>query len=207
MDRDFADPPQKEETPEDFMQSTRLTPKATATLQTASPAHVPATASSVAAPVPPALEIKTATEAPAATKRVVAVVSSDDRLNREVIRIATAFARSKHAELTAIYGVEVPLSLDLNIATSRDSEAKEILQGVRQEVDRYDYDVTTEVLRVRDMGIGVVDMAMNSHCALLVIGEPFREMTDGSVPLDESVSYILQHATCRVMLIRGGKDC
>ncbi len=193
------------------MQPIRSTPQAAASVQTAMPAQGPAAVSSVAAPAPLVPEGKTPIDTPVpahvATKRVLAVVSNDDRLNREVIRIATAFARSKHADLTAIYGVEVPLSLDLSISTTHDTEAKAVLQTVRQEVDHYDYDVTTEVMRVRDMGIGVVDMALNTQCTLLVIGEPFREMTDGSVPIDESITYILQHATCRVMLIRGGKDC
>jgi hypothetical protein len=167
-------------------------------------AKAPAAPITSPTPITPA---KPTVEQPTKTKHVIAVLRGN-AMDNDVVKMACMFARPKGAKVLALYGIEVPRrnSLDDTMPTE-EAHAAEVLQVATDMAERYDLgdDIETDLVKTRNFGISVVEEIRCSCCSLLVLGVPFEEKRDGGVPLDEETNYILEHATCRVMLLRDNK--
>ena len=69
--------------------------------------------------------------------------------------------------------IEVPLTLplDANLPPEREEEARRALARAREVGEEYeDVDVTTEVIRARKVGAGILEAARRSGAEAIVIG-------------------------------------
>ena len=118
------------------------------------------------------------------------------------------------ARLEVVYVIEVPLTLPLDAALppEREEEARRALERAREVGEEYaDVDVTTELIRARKVGAGIVEAARRAGSEAIVIGgEPPTKIRGGArlggigaAKPDEigaATEHVLKKAPCRVLL-------
>jgi basic amino acid/polyamine antiporter, APA family len=118
------------------------------------------------------------------------------------------------ARLDVVYVIEVPLTLPLDavLPADREDEARRALARAREVGEEYeDVDVTTDVIRARKVGAGIVEAARRSGSEAIVIGgEPPTKIRGGAkiggigaakpAEIGAATEYVLKKAPCRVLL-------
>jgi APA family basic amino acid/polyamine antiporter len=116
--------------------------------------------------------------------------------------------------LDVIYVIEVPLTLPLDavLPEDREEEARRALERAREVGEEYeDVGVTTQVIRARKVGAGIVEAARRSRSQAIVIGgEPPTKIRGGAMiggigaakpaEIGAATEYVLKKAPCRVLL-------
>ncbi len=117
------------------------------------------------------------------------------------------------ARLALIHVVEVPLTLPLDAELpDREEEARRTLQRAREVAEEYeDVAVSTETIRAREVGAGIVEAARRSEAEAIVIGgEPPTKIRGGATlggigaakpaEIGAATEYVLKKAPCQVLL-------
>jgi len=116
--------------------------------------------------------------------------------------------------LDVVYVIEVPLTLPLDapLPPERETEARRALERAREVGEEYeDVGVTTEVIRARKVGAGILEAARRSGAEAIVIGgEPPTKIRGGATiggigaakpaEIGAATEYVLKKAPCRVLL-------
>ncbi|HVQ59470.1 MAG TPA: universal stress protein [Solirubrobacterales bacterium] len=141
----------------------------------------------------------------------------DDDIVATAGRLAAAEQEDKGSDdsrLDVIYVIEVPLTLplDAELPAEREEEAKRALERAREVGEEYeDVEVTTEVIRARKVGAGILEAARRSGAEAIVIGgEPPSRIRGGATiggigaakpaEIGAATEYVLKKAPCRVLL-------
>ncbi|HEX4305284.1 MAG TPA: universal stress protein [Solirubrobacterales bacterium] len=117
-----------------------------------------------------------------------------------------------HLEL--VYVIEVPLSLPLDAALppEREAQARRALERAREVGDEYaGVEVSTEIIRARRVGAGIVEAARRADSEAIIIGgEPPTKIRGGGkfggigaakpAEVGAATEYVLKKAPCRVLL-------
>ncbi len=145
------------------------------------------------------------------------------KLDDDIVATAGRLAAAEQAEsdgegaesrLDVVYVVEVPLTLplDAELPPEREAEARRALDRARDVGEEYaDVDVTTEVIRARKVGAGILEAARRSGAEAIVIGgEPPTKIRGGAAiggigaakpaEIGAATEYVLKKAPCRVLL-------
>jgi len=118
------------------------------------------------------------------------------------------------ARLDLVYVIEVPLTLplDASLPPEREAEARRALERARDVGEEYeDVGVTTEVIRARKVGAGIIEAARRNGAEAIVIGgEPPTKIRGGAMiggiggakpeEIGAATEYVLKKAPCRVLL-------
>jgi APA family basic amino acid/polyamine antiporter len=118
------------------------------------------------------------------------------------------------SRLALVYVVEVPLALplDAELPAEREEEARRALERARDVAEEYeDVEVSTETIRARKVGAGIVDAARRSDAEAIVIGgEPPSKIRGGArlggvgaakpAEIGAATEYVLMKAPCQVLL-------
>lgn len=118
------------------------------------------------------------------------------------------------ARLALVYVAEVPLSVSLEaeLPAEREEEARRALERAREVAEEYeDVEVSTEMIRARQVGAGIVEMARRSEAEAIVIGgEPPTKIRGGArlggigaakpAEIGAATEYVLMKAPCQVLL-------
>ncbi len=118
------------------------------------------------------------------------------------------------SRLDVIYVIEVPLTLplDAELPPEREEEARRALERAREVGEEYeDVEVSTEVIRARKVGAGILEAARRSDAEAIVIGgEPPTKIRGGATiggigaakpaEIGAATEYVLKKAPCRVLL-------
>jgi basic amino acid/polyamine antiporter, APA family len=118
------------------------------------------------------------------------------------------------SRLDVVYVIEVPLSLplDAKLPKEREQIARRALERAREVGEEYeDVAVTTDVLRARKVGAGIVEAARRGNVEAIVIGgEPPTKIRGGAkiggigaakpAEIGAATEYVLKKAPCRVLL-------
>ena len=110
--------------------------------------------------------------------------------------------------------IEVPLTLPLDapLPPEREAEAQRALARAREVGEEYeDVGVSTEVIRARKVGAGILEAARRSGAEAIVIGgEPPTKIRGGAMiggigaakpaEIGAATEYVLKKAPCRVLL-------
>jgi APA family basic amino acid/polyamine antiporter len=118
------------------------------------------------------------------------------------------------SKMEVVYVIEVPLTLplDAKLPKEREERARRALQRAREVGEEYeDVEVTTEVLRARKVGAGIIEAARRSNAEAIVIGgEAPTKIRGGATiggigaakpaEIGEATEYVLKKAPCRVLL-------
>ena len=146
-------------------------------------------------------------DTPPALKNVVVVIRGEKKLDAELIKLACSVARPKQSRILALYGIEVPRAQKIEATMpAEEARASDALQFATTIAERCDYDIEPEMVQTRSFAHSIVEEANQQGCTLLIMGVPYQEKHVMSCPIDETIDYVLQNATCRVWLIRGSKE-
>jgi APA family basic amino acid/polyamine antiporter len=142
----------------------------------------------------------------------------DDDIVGTAGRLAAAEQRRKDGEpdtrLDVVFVVEVPLTLplDAKLPPEREAEAERALARAREVGEEYeDVEVSTEVIRARKVGAGIVEAARRLDAEAIVIGgEAPTKIRGGATiggigaakpaEIGAATEYVLKKAPCRVLL-------
>ncbi len=143
-----------------------------------------------------------------AAQNIFVVLGNDLAINAEIMRVACTMARKKHP-IVALYGVEIPHSRKVNEPLNPEAEenARLVLSKAIELAGRFEYeDLEPEILQCRNFARSIIDEISKRGCKLLLIGMPYRSTTAGTCKIDPTLDYVLEHATCRVWIIRGSRE-
>jgi basic amino acid/polyamine antiporter, APA family len=118
------------------------------------------------------------------------------------------------SRLELVYVIEVPLSLplDAELPPDREQQARRALERAREVGEEYeDVEVSTEVIRARRTGAGIVEAARRANSEAIIIGgEPPTKIRGGGrlggigaakpAEIGAATEYVLKKAPCRVLL-------
>jgi basic amino acid/polyamine antiporter, APA family len=118
------------------------------------------------------------------------------------------------SRLELVYVIEVPLTLplDAELPPEREAQARRALDRAREVGEEYeDVEVSTEVIRARKTGAGIVEAARRAHSEAIIIGgEPPTKIRGGGrfggigaakpAEIGAATEYVLKKAPCRVLL-------
>jgi APA family basic amino acid/polyamine antiporter len=143
----------------------------------------------------------------------------DDDIVATAGRLAAAESENaegeeEQARLALVYVVEVPLSVSLEaeLPAEREEEAQRALDRAREVAEEYeDVAVSTEMIRARQVGAGIVEAARRSAAEAIVIGgEPPTKIRGGArlggigaakpAEIGAATEYVLMKAPCQVLL-------
>lgn len=126
-----------------------------------------------------------------------------DPLDEEIVDFACYQAKRGKAKLYAVYVIEVerelPLEVDLPDAVDR---GETILRRAEDVARRWKQDIDSEVLQARDAGTAIIEEADRWAVDLILVGLRYRRKFD-QYYIGSTVSHILRHAACRVVVLRG----
>ena len=142
----------------------------------------------------------------------------DDDIVGTAGRLAAAEEKRKDGDpdprLDVVFVIEVPLTLplDAKLPPDRQQEAERALARAREVGEEYeDVEVTTEVIRARKVGAGIVEAARQLEAEAIVIGgEAPTKIRGGAMiggigaakpaEIGAATEYVLKKAPCRVLL-------
>jgi APA family basic amino acid/polyamine antiporter len=142
----------------------------------------------------------------------------DDDIVATAGRLAAAEREDADGEgesrLELVYVIEVPLTepLDAVLPPEREAQARRALERAREVGEEYeDVEVSTEVIRARKTGAGIVEAARRLGSEAIVIGaEPPSKIRGGGrfggigaarpAEIGAATEYVLKKAPCRVLL-------
>jgi basic amino acid/polyamine antiporter, APA family len=118
------------------------------------------------------------------------------------------------ARVALVYVIEVPLAiqLDAEVPPHLQEEAARALERAREVAEEYeDVEVSTETIRARKVGAGIVEAARRSEAEAIVIGgEPPTKIRGGATlggigaarpaEIGAATEYVLKKAPCQVLL-------
>ncbi|MGC1851214.1 MAG: universal stress protein [Solirubrobacterales bacterium] len=118
------------------------------------------------------------------------------------------------SRLALVYVVEVPLAvpLEADLPAEQEEEAKRALERARDVAEEYeDVAVSTETIRARKVGAGIVEAARRYAAEAIVIGgEPPTKIRGGArlggigaarpAEIGAATEYVLKKASCQVLL-------
>jgi nucleotide-binding universal stress UspA family protein len=120
-----------------------------------------------------------------------------------VVRLACDLARPDKAALVGVHVVEVDWSHDLaDDVASGNEAASAVLDVAEGEAERNGCRMETSLLQARDVGAALVDEAAALGADLLIVGLPYRKKFGGDFAIGRTVPYVLQNATCEVLVVR-----
>jgi APA family basic amino acid/polyamine antiporter len=116
--------------------------------------------------------------------------------------------------------IEVPLTqpLDAQLPPDREADARRVLERASDVGDEYaDVEVSSEVIRSRDSGAGIVEAARRSGAEAIVVGaEPPTKIRGGATlggigaakpaEIGAATEYVLKKAPCQVLLTAPPED-
>ncbi len=141
----------------------------------------------------------------------------DDDIVATAGRLATAEQEDGgggESRIEVVYVLDVPLSLplDAKLPQEREERARRVLARAREIGEEYeDVDVSTEVIRARKVGAGILEAARRLGSEAIVIGgEPPSKIRGGGryggigaakpEEIGAATEYVLKKAPCRVLL-------
>ncbi len=142
----------------------------------------------------------------------------DDDIVATAGRLAAAEREDGETEsesrLELVYVIEVPLSmpLDAELPPEREAQARRALERAREVGEEYeDVEVSTEVIRARKVGAGIIEAARRLDSEAIIIGgEPPSKIRVGGkyggigaakpAEIGAATEYVLKKAPCRVLL-------
>ena len=140
----------------------------------------------------------------------------DDDIVATAGRLAAAESDggAEDPRVALVYVVEVPLSesLEAPLPAERDAAARVALERAREVAEEYeDVEVSTETIRARKIGAGIVEAARRGEAEAIVIGgEPPSKIRGGArlggigaakpAEIGAATEYVLMKAPCQVLL-------
>jgi len=118
------------------------------------------------------------------------------------LKLACSLTRRNKGTVFAVYVIEVARNLALDAEMAFDAEKAElVLQRSEQITDQLDAKTEGEILQARDAGHAIVDEAIERGVSAIILGVSF-ERPLGEFEMGRTATYVMQHAPCKVIMLR-----
>lgn len=137
----------------------------------------------------------------AKTKRILVPVEGM-RTDEESLRVACAQAKRDRSEIVVLYVIEVRRTLPIDADVGKELEQGErVLDELQRLAQQWGCRVQTDLLQAREAGLAIVNEAVERQADLIAMGVPYKEKF-GAFQVEPRALYVLDHAPCRVCLVR-----
>jgi len=135
--------------------------------------------------------------------RILVPVSGDNaEADKEAIELACRMAKEAKGKVYVVYVIQVKRSLPLDAELEPETQtAEEVLGRAEEAADEQDYEIETDLLQTREIGPAIVDEAMERSVDVILMGMGYRKRF-GQFDMGETIPYVLEHAPCRVIVLR-----
>jgi nucleotide-binding universal stress UspA family protein len=128
------------------------------------------------------------------------------RLSDRMVALSCQMAKYRHAEISLLYVIEVPLTLPSDASMPVDEQqAAEVFERAKGIADRFNVVMQTELYRTRQAGPGVVQFIRRGRFDVTLMGDAPKR-TRGGTEFARTVEYILEHAPSEVLIYRPAQD-
>src|SRR5262245_31718334 len=149
--------------------------------------------------VPPSVRMR---KRRARSYRRIVVCLSPTEASARAVDLACSLTAEKHARLTAIATIEVPLELPLHpTESSADVAARDAVHTAQAIGDSYGVSVEGVVLHARDAAEAILAEVQDRDSELVVVAAEWPRPDRRSRLIGRTTDHILKNAPCRVMLI------
>jgi nucleotide-binding universal stress UspA family protein len=128
--------------------------------------------------------------------RHLLVPLSGDPDDEKLIAAACRLTQLFKAKLTAVYVIEVPMSLPVDAPDIQEAEEAERILDRAEELAS-PMELESVVLQAREAGPAIVEQALDSGADLIFMGVHIRRRL-GVTSLGRTATYVLQQAPCAV---------
>lgn len=137
----------------------------------------------------------------AKSKRILVPVEGA-QTDEESLKIACAQAKRDRAEVLLLYVIEVrrALPIDADVGSELE-EGERVLEELQKMAQVWGCRVQTDLLQAREAGSAIVNEAVERQVDLIAMGVPYKEKF-GDFKVESRALYVLDHAPCRVCLVR-----
>src|SRR5579863_4034676 len=130
----------------------------------------------------------------------VLVVFTADIKSEVLMALATRMAKGQHAQLVAIYVIEVPLTLPVDAELPvQEREALGMLNAATEIGRRVGLEVRTRTIRHRSAGSAIIQAAREENARLIVIGT-YREHRYAGAPLAKVIEFVTTQSHVDVLV-------
>lgn len=124
------------------------------------------------------------------------------QLSQRLLNLACDLAQSQRTTLTAIYVVELPMTLPLDAPVPGEMRrAEQVLAEAEDVARQHGLDLSKQVARARKAGRAIVDEAKAAPTRLIVLGLGERPNFEDRV-FGSTADFVVRHAPCDVILER-----
>ncbi len=135
------------------------------------------------------------------TKQILVPVEGSPT-DEEALRLACAQGKRDHSQVLVLYVIEVRRNLPLDADIGNDLErGEQVLEDLLKKCQHWGARVQTDLLQAREAGPAIVGEAAERQSDLIIMGVPYREKF-GNFQTEPRALYVLEHAPCRVCLVR-----
>ena len=132
--------------------------------------------------------------------RNILVPVSGTKADEEAMRLACALAKKEKGKIRAVYVITIKRSLPLEAEIDPEiRKAENVLDNMETVAEEQDYEVETDLLQAREVGLTIIDVAVERKVDLIVMGVSYKRRF-GQFSLGSVVPYVLKNAPCRVIL-------
>ncbi len=136
-------------------------------------------------------------------ENLVLVPVNGSAVDERVVDVALLLARRYHAEVTAIYVVEVPQRLPLDADMLAEIErGEQVLQEAERWASQYGWNLNVELLQARAAGPAIVDEAIGRQARLIVMGTMLYRRAGEWTIGRSTLPYVVKNAPCEVVVCR-----
>ena len=130
----------------------------------------------------------------------VLVVFTADIKSEVLMALATRMAKGQHAQLVAIYIIEVPLTLPVDAELPvQEREALGMLNAATEIGRKFGLEIRTRTIRDRNAGAAIIQAAREENARLIVIGT-YREHRYAGAPLAKVIEFVTTHSHVDVLV-------
>lgn len=124
------------------------------------------------------------------------------QLSRRLLNLACGLAKVQNASLTAIYVVELPMTLPLDAAVPEEiRRAEQVLAEAEEVARQHNVEMKKQISKARKAGRAIVDAAKAVPTQLIVLGLGERQNFEDRV-FGSTADFVVRHAPCDVILER-----
>jgi APA family basic amino acid/polyamine antiporter len=129
---------------------------------------------------------------------LVPIVGS--RISDEMMVLACQLATEKHSSIDALYVIEVPIHLPLDAPLEEERQrAERAMKAARVIASQFKVKLTPVVVTARNTGRAIVQEADKRRSEVIILGTVRKRRIADRV-FGTTVDYVLQHASCEVLV-------
>ncbi len=124
------------------------------------------------------------------------------QLSQRLLNLACGLAKAQNAALTAIYVVELPMTLPLDAAVPEEMRrAEQVLAEAEEVAQQHNVEIKKQIAKARKAGRAIVDAANTAPTQLIILGLGERPNFEDRI-FGSTADFVVRHAPCDVILER-----